>query len=181
LWYRQVDFQTGATVSRQASELASFWAEVLAHAGQLSTGAAYYRSWTAELQRFAVLPEEIDYSTGAVVSTGNQFRPEYVNSSFDLFLQTGDPYYARTALQYFDGMRANARVPAGYTIVNDVTTTPMTLGDLMPAYGFAENFKYLYLIFSRTPRFDRGNYYLSTEGKILRGLLPVRDRRGQYA
>ena len=181
LWYKQVDFQTGATLGRRASELASFWAEILAKSGEMGIAQAYYRSWTAELQRFTVLPEEIDYSTGAVVSASNQFRPEYVNSSFDLFMQTGDAFYAKTALQWFDGMRQNARVPAGYTIINDVTTTPMTLGDLMPAYGFAEDFKYVYLIFSRTPRFDFGNHYLSTEGKILRGLLPVRDQRGQFA
>ncbi len=180
LWYRQIDFETGAVVSRQQSELAAFWAEVLGHAGQLQTGDRYYRSWTAELDRFPVLPEEIDYSTGAVLSASNQFRPEYPNASFDLFLQTGDPFYAQTALQWFNGMRENARVPAGYTIINDVTTRPMQLGDLMPAYGFAEDFKYLYLIFSRTPRFDRRNYYLSTEGKVLRGLLPVRVWRGQW-
>jgi mannosyl-oligosaccharide alpha-1,2-mannosidase len=180
LWYRQVDFQTGATVSRQQSELAAFWAEVLAHSGHLAMGDRYYRSWTAELDQYPVLPEEIDYSTGAVLSRGNQFRPEYPNASFDLFLQTGDTYYADTALKWFEGMRQNARVPAGYTIIDDVTTRPMTLGDLMPAYGFAEDFKYVYLIFSRTERFDRGNYYLSTEGKILRGLLPVRVSAGQY-
>jgi Glycosyl hydrolase family 47 len=181
LWYKQVDFQTGATTGRQASELGAFWAEILGKAGQTGLAEAYYGSWTAQLQRFPVLPEEIDYSTGAVVSASNQFRPEYVNSSFDLFMQTGDPVYSQTALQWFDGMRDNARVPAGYTIINDVTTTPMTLGDLMPAYGFAEDFKYVYLIFSRTPRFDFRNHYLSTEGKILRGLLPVRDPRGQFA
>ena len=47
----------------------------------------------------------------------------------------------------------------------------MQQGDLFPAYGFAENFKYIYLIFARTPRFDTGNFYLSTEGKILKGLV----------
>jgi Glycosyl hydrolase family 47 len=180
LWYRQVDFRTGATVSRQQSELAAFWPEVLGHAGQLALGHQYYQSWTNELNHYPVLPEEIDYSTGAVLSPSNQFRPEYPNASFDLYLQTGNQFYADTALQWFEGMRNNARVPAGYTIIDDVTTTPMQLGDLMPAYGFAEDFKYVYLIFSRTNRFDRHNYYLSTEGKILRGLLPVRVRAGQY-
>lgn len=180
LWYRQVNFTTGESVSRQQSELAAFWAEVLAHAGQLAMGDRYYRSWTSMLERYPVLPEEIDYSTGAVLSAGNQFRPEYPNASFDLYLQTGDRFYADTALRWFEGMRENARVPAGYTIIDDVTTRPMQLGDLMPAYGFAEDFKYVYLIFSRTERFDRRNYYLSTEGKILRGLLPVRVRAGQY-
>lgn len=169
-WYRQVDFTTGALVGRRQSELASFYGEVLAHSGDVALGAAYYRSWTAVLDRYPVLPEEIDYTTFAATSAGNQFRPEYVNASFDLHFTTHDPFYARTAWQYFQGMKNNARVPGGYTIIDDVTTSPMRLGDLMPAYGFAENFKYLYLIFQNTPRFDRTNFYLSTEGKILRGM-----------
>jgi mannosyl-oligosaccharide alpha-1,2-mannosidase len=173
-WYKQVDFTTGALVGRNQSELASFWPEVLGHAGNLSLGASYYRSWTAVLNKYPVLPEEIDYTTFAATSNGNQFRPEYVNASFDLYLQTYNPYYAATAWQYFQGMKANARCANGYTILNDVTTTPMVQGDLFPAYGFAENFKYLYLIFANTPRFDRRNFYLSTEGKILKGLLPLR-------
>jgi mannosyl-oligosaccharide alpha-1,2-mannosidase len=170
MWYRQVDFRTGAPQGRRQSELASFWPEVLAHAGEYARARAYYDTWTALLERFAVLPEEIDYATLAVNSPANQFRPEYVNASFDLFLQTHDRYYAETAWQYFEAMRTHARVPHGYTIIDDVTTSPMRLGDLFPAYGFAENFKYLYLIFATTPRLDRASCYLSTEGKILRGL-----------
>lgn len=135
---------------------------------------AYYRSWTKVLDRYPVLPEEIDYTTFAALSTSNQFRPEYVNGSFDLFLQTGNRFYADTALQWALGMKNNARVANGYTIIDDVTTRPMVLGDLTPAYCFAENFKYVFLIFSRTKRFDFRNEYLSTEGKILRGLRPVR-------
>jgi hypothetical protein len=169
-WYKQVDFTTGALAGRGQSELASFWGEILDAAGDHTLGAAYYRSWTAVLDKFPVLPEGIDYTTLAPTSVGNQFRPEYVNGSFDLFFQTHDPFYAATAWQYFEGMRANARTPQGYTILDDVTTTPMKQGDLFPAYGFAENFKYLYLIFADTPRFDRRNFYLSTEGKVLRGL-----------
>jgi mannosyl-oligosaccharide alpha-1,2-mannosidase len=175
VWYKQVDFQTGALVGRSQSELASFYGEVLAHGGDPQLGAAYYRSWTSVLDKFPVLPEEIDYTTITATSKGNQFRPEYVNASFDLYFTTGrDPYYAKTAWQWFLGMKNNARVANGYTIVNDVTTSPMQLGDLFPAYGFAEDFKYVYLIFSNTPRFDRNNFYLSTEGKILRGMLPAR-------
>ncbi|MFI5780076.1 glycoside hydrolase family 47 protein [Nocardia sp. NPDC051570] len=170
VWYRQVDFETGAVTGRRQSELASFWPEVLGHAGQLSLGRAYYETWTAILDKYPVLPEEIDYTTMTVTSKSNQFRPEYPNASFDLYLQTHDRYYATTAWQYFLGMRTHARVPNGYTIIDDVTTSPMRLGDLFPAYGFAENFKYLYLTFTETPRFDRADFYLSTEGKILRGL-----------
>ncbi len=170
-WYKQVDFQTGALVGREQSELASFWAEVLGHAGDLNLAYSYYKSWTQVLNKYPVLPEGFNYGTfTADPGSGNQFRPEYPNASFDLYFTTHDPYFQVTAWQYFLGMKANARVPNGYTIIDDVTTTPMKLGDLMPAYGFAENFKYLYLMFANSPRFDAHNFYLSTEGKILRGL-----------
>jgi mannosyl-oligosaccharide alpha-1,2-mannosidase len=68
-------------------------------------------------------------------------------------------------------MRDHCRVADGYTVVKDVTTRPMTLGDYTPAYAFAENFKYLYLMFAATPRFDPSTYYMNTEGKLLRGLV----------
>lgn len=64
----------------------------------------------------------------------------------------------------------NLRVDGGYTIASDVTVSPMALGDLTPAYWFAENMKYLYLIFAAAPRYDYGTGYLSTEGKLLRGV-----------
>jgi len=171
-WYKTVDSRTGALISRKQSELASFYAELVAAGGDLSLGTAYYQSWTKVLQRYPVLPEAIDYTTLTPTNAGNAFRPEYANSSFDLYWQTGDATYAQTAYQYFTGMKNNARTPEGYTVIADVTTKPMKQGDLFPAYGFAENFKYLYLIFARTPRFDTQNFYLSTEGKILRGLKP---------
>jgi mannosyl-oligosaccharide alpha-1,2-mannosidase len=51
----------------------------------------------------------------------------------------------------------------------------MTQGDYFPAYSFSENFKYLYLMFADSPRFDGTNYYLNTEGKILRGMRTARS------
>ncbi len=169
-WYKEVDFKTGAVLGRRQSELASFYAELVAVGGDLALGAAYYQSWTQVLQRYPVLPGSVDYTTLKAAGVSNEFRPEYANASFDLYWKTGNDLYAQTAYQYFVGMRDNARTPEGYTVIDDVTTKPMKQGDMFPAYGFAENFKYLYLIFARTPRFDTQNFYLSTEGKILRGL-----------
>ena len=55
-------------------------------------------------------------------------------------------------------------------MLTDVRTRPMQQGDYFPAYAFSENFKYLYLMFAGSPRFDANRYYLNTEGKIMRGL-----------
>ncbi len=172
-WFKQVDFTTGALVSRDQSELASFYGEVLAHGGDIALGEAYYRTWAHVASQYPVLPEEIDYTTLAALSKGNQLRPEYLNAAFDLYVQLRSEVYKTTSYDYFQNMKTYNRVPNGYTIINDVTTRPMVQGDLFPAYSFAENFKYLWLIFSNTPRYDYETGYLSTEGKILRGLRRV--------
>ncbi|TKA10377.1 glycoside hydrolase family 47 protein [Actinacidiphila oryziradicis] len=169
LWFRQVDMNTGATTGTRSSELAAFYAGLLAMGGDPAHGEAYYRSWSAVMDHYPVLPEEIDYTTLAATQKGNQLRPEYANSSFNLFQLTGGQEWRDTAWKYFQGMK-NLRVDGGYTIADDVTVAPFALGDLTPGYWFAENMKYLYLTFADSPRYDYRTGYLSTEGKLLRGV-----------
>ena len=170
LWFRQVDYLTGAPAGTRQVELAAFYAELLARGGDREIGAAYYDSWTAVSDRFAIIPEVFDYASGEVSAPGNELRPEYVNAAFELWLLTREQKYRTTAYRYFLALREHCRVANGYTIVDDVRRRPMKLGDLFPAYAFAENFKYLYLMFADAPRFDAEHHALSTEGKILRGL-----------
>ncbi|MBO0651418.1 glycoside hydrolase family 47 protein [Streptomyces triculaminicus] len=167
LWFRHVDFGTGATTSRRQSSLA---VAILPVGGDPGLAADYYRSWTAVLDKYSVIPEQIDYTRLQAVDPRNELRPEYANCAFQLYWQTGEAYYRTTAWRYFQNLRKYHRVPGGYTVVADVTRRPMPQGDHCPAYVFAENFKWLYLTFADTPRFDYAHGYLSTEGKVLRGL-----------
>ncbi|MFF4650665.1 glycoside hydrolase family 47 protein [Streptomyces sp. NPDC001380] len=171
LWFAQVDQETGEVVGRSQSELGAFYAGLLGKGGDRAAGEDYYKSWTMLLDRHPVLPEAVDFGEGTILSARNDLRPEYVNSSFDLWRLTGDASYKRTAYRYFKGLRDHLRVPGGYTVAADVTTSPVRLGDLTPGYWFAENPKYLYLMFARTRRFDQRKGLLSTEGKILRGAV----------
>ncbi|MEZ0068158.1 hypothetical protein ABIA32_004182 [Streptacidiphilus sp. MAP12-20] len=169
-WYHGVDAATGArTGPTHQSELASFYAGLLAKGGDVRRGAAYFRSWSAVLNRYPVLPESIDYSTLTAVDPAGQLRPEYANSAFDLWRITGDVAYKQAAWRWFEGLRTHHRVAGGYTIATEVDSSSVRLGDLTPGYWFAENLKYLWLMFSRTPRFDYRNGILSTEGKVLAG------------
>jgi hypothetical protein len=171
LWFRPVDFRTGrATGGSRQSELAAFYPGLLGKGGDLRHGAAYFHSWTAVLERYPVLPETIDFTSLRAVDPGNELRPEYANSAFDLWRITGEPRYRQAAYRWFDSMRSHQRVAGGYTVADDVTAPGMSLGDLTPAYWFAENLKYLWLMFSHTPRFDYRSGVLSTEGKVLTGL-----------
>ncbi|MEU1673504.1 glycoside hydrolase family 47 protein [Streptomyces roseifaciens] len=166
LWFKHVDFRTGKLISRRQSALA---VAVLPVGGDNDLAADYYRSWTAVLDKYEVIPEEIDYARLQALSRRNDLRPEYANCAFQLWWQTGDPYYRTTAWQYFRNLRKHHRVPGGYTVVTDVTRQPKTKGDHCPAYVFAENFKWLYLTFAGAPRFDYEHGWLSTEGKVLDG------------
>jgi mannosyl-oligosaccharide alpha-1,2-mannosidase len=85
-------------------------------------------------------------------------------------MATGKDRYRSRARAMWQRQRRYCKVTNGYTVVSDVTTSPMRLGDLTPGYWWSENMKYYYLLFSATPRFDYTSNYLSTEGNVLRGL-----------
>jgi mannosyl-oligosaccharide alpha-1,2-mannosidase len=171
LWYRPVNYKTGKPMGATVeTELIAFWAEIVAKGGDREIGEAFYDSWTHVLDTYEMLPEEINFDPLSVVSARNELRPEYANAAFDLWFLTHDEKYRRTAYRYFQSLRVNCRTADGYTILEDVRTRPMKQGDYFPAYSFSENFKYLYLMFADSPRFDGAHYTLNTEGKIMRGL-----------
>ena len=142
LWFQLVDYQTGAPKSdATVSELASFYAELLAKGGNRAEGEAYFDSWTAVADKYGLIPEEIDYRTFGTDDPKYWLRPEYANSAFDLWFLTRDEKYRRAAYAHFDAVRANCRVEHGYTVLLDVRTRPMIQGDYFPAYAFSENFQ----------------------------------------
>jgi Glycosyl hydrolase family 47 len=171
LWFKTVDYTNGlATGDASVTELASFYAELVAKSGHRRIGEEYYDSWTAVLDRYALIPEVIFYPDLSIVDPRYWMRPEYPNAAFDLWFLTHDAKYRTTAYQYFRALREHCRASEGYCVITDVRTRPMKQGDYFPAYSFSENFKYLYLMFAESPRFDSSRYYLNTEGKVMRGL-----------
>ena len=173
LWFRTVNYRTGKmTADTTMTELSAFYAELVAKGGNREAGEAFYDSWTAVLDKYELIPEVIDYRNLSIVSPKYWMRPEYPNSSFDLWFLTKNQKYRTTAYRYFQALRANCRTRYGYTTLDDVRTRPMKPADYFPAYSFSENFKYLYLMFADpSDRFDSSIYYLNTEGKVLRGLI----------
>ena len=177
LWFHRADMNTGAAQGRETSELTSFYAGLLAQSGHLREGEAYHDAWASVLHDLPLLPEGYDYGTGKATDPGNQLRPEYVDSAFNLWLLTRKELYRERAYDYYMRQKRASRVPNGWTIVTDVTASPVTHGDLTPGYWWAEQMKYWYLMFADCPRFDYRDNYLSTEGAVLRGHSPLTDRR----
>ena len=170
LWFAQVDFETGARIDRHQSELAAFYAGLLAKAGDLGHAHAYLAAWADVQARFGVLPEGFDYGTFTATRPSNELRPEFVDSCLALFVHGAGDWARELARIHYGNMKRTSRARFGYTIIDDVTARPMKQGDLCPGYWWAEQMKYYWLLFSDTPRFDYRNNYLSTEGKVLVGL-----------
>jgi len=170
LWFARVDMNTGVLGSLRQVELTAFYAGLLGQAGNFALGNAYLDSWTSLLSRYRVLPEVVDPLSGVATGKGNALRPEYVDSCFNLWLLTRNDRYRRLAFAYYLRQKADSRVPNGWTVIDDVTTTPATHGDLTSGYWYSEQMKYWYLMFSGTDRFDYRNNYLSTEGNVFRGV-----------
>ncbi len=170
LWFVRVDKDTGTLVSTRQSELGAFYAGLLGQSGYVRLGEAYLDSWTSLLDRYPILPEGIDPLSGNATSVGNALRPEYVDSAFNLWLVTHKEQFRELAYDYYVRQKAASRVDNGWTVVTNVTTNPVTHGDLTSGYWWSEQMKYWYLMFGNVDRFDYTNNYLSTEGNVFRGL-----------
>jgi mannosyl-oligosaccharide alpha-1,2-mannosidase len=170
LWFANVDFETGARIDRHQSELAAFYAGLLAKSGDLEHARAYLKSWADVQQRFDVLPEGFDYGVFTATRPSNELRPEFADSCLALFVHGGGELERQLARTHYENMKRTSRARFGYTIIEDVTASPMRQGDLCPGYWWSEQMKYYWLLFSGTRRFDYRNNYLSTEGKVLVGL-----------
>ncbi|SEL61314.1 mannosyl-oligosaccharide alpha-1,2-mannosidase [Sphingomonas palmae] len=169
LWIADVDFETGAVVSTEQDELASFYGGLLGQGGAFRQGAAYTESWAKVQARYGVLPEGYDYAAAKPTQVTNALRPELVDAAFNLWLIDRDPRWREIGRLHFEAMKRWNRAPFGYTDLADVTASPKRQADHCPGYWWSEQMKYYYLLFSDTPRFDYRDNYLSTEGNVLKG------------
>ena len=176
LWFVDVDFETGAVLSREQDELAAFYGGLLAQGGARATGAANARAWAWLQARDHVLPEGWDAANGRITLKTNDLRPELADAALNLWLIDRAPEWREVGRTHFLNMRRWNRAPYGYADIADVTARPMTQSDHCPGYWWSEQMKYYWLLFSDTPRFDYASNYLSTEGNVLKGL-----RRGAPA
>jgi mannosyl-oligosaccharide alpha-1,2-mannosidase len=167
LWFVDVDFETGARLSTEQDELASFYGGLLAQGGAGRQGAAYTRSWADVQTRFGVLPEGYDFATGQPTQRTNSLRPELADAAFNLWLLDRSSEWRHLGRAHYLAMKRWNKARYGYTDMADVVTRRQA--DHCPGYWWSEQMKYYYLMFADTPRFDYHDNYLSTEGNVLKG------------
>jgi mannosyl-oligosaccharide alpha-1,2-mannosidase len=173
LWFPMVDYETGAVLNTSQSELAAYYAGLLAQVGFKTEGDDYLASFTEMQATYGVIPESIDVATRQARRKATGLRPEYADACLNLWLLDRDDRYRQLTAIHYREMKATSRAAYGYTALKDITTKPMTQGDNCPGYWWSEQMKYYYLIFSDTPRIDYAKLQLSTEANVLRGFRKV--------
>lgn len=71
-------------------------------------------------------------------------RPEFVESTYLLFLATKSPFYQHVGRQIIDALNLHTRVNCGFATVHNVIEK--SLEDRMESFFLAETCKYLYLV-----------------------------------
>jgi len=175
LWFPMVDYETGAVTHTSQTVLGAYLVGLLGQVGLKTEGDDFLATYTAMQDRYVIIPESTDVTTGLARSKGTGLRPEFADACLNLWLgapsgQRDDRYRALAAIHYRN-MKTTSKAAYGYTSLKDITTRPMTQGDNCPGYWWSEQMKYYYLLFADAKRVDYGQLQLSTEANVLRGFV----------
>ncbi len=166
LWYGHADMNTGKRTKTWWGALDAFFPAVLVLAGDVGRAARLQESCFAMWNAEGIEPEDFDYSTMKVAAPRFFLNPEIFESTYYLYVATGDPYYRKMGQKLFDSLKQYCRLPEGYCELKNVTTKEKS--DRMESYFLAETLKYLYLLFAPANTLDFHSVVFNTEAHPIR-------------
>ncbi|KAL7936922.1 glycoside hydrolase family 47 protein [Trichoderma chlorosporum] len=90
-------------------------------------------------------------------------RPEAIESVFYMYRITGDQVWRDTAWKLWESIVRETETELAFAIVEDVTVSKGTNGDVMETFWLAETLKYFYLIFDDEGVIDLDEWVFNTE------------------
>lgn len=171
LWFPMVDYETGVVTNTSQTVLGAYLAGLFGQVGQKAVGDDFLATYTAMQERYVIIPESTDVTTGLARSKRTGLRPEFADACLNLWLGDRDDRYRGLAAIHYRNMKTTSKAAFGYTSLKDITTRPMEQGDNCPGYWWSEQMKYYYLLFADAKRVDYGRLQLSTEANVLRGFV----------
>jgi mannosyl-oligosaccharide alpha-1,2-mannosidase len=171
LWFPMVDYETGVVTNTSQTVLGAYLAGLLGQVGQKAAGDDFLATYTAMQERYVIIPESTDVTTGLARSKRTGLRPEFADACLNLWLGDRDDRYRGLAAIHYRNMKTTSKAAFGYTSLKDITARPMEQGDNCPGYWWSEQMKYYYLLFADAKRVDYSRLQLSTEANVLRGFV----------
>ncbi len=161
LWYGQADMNTGRRTTTLYGALDAFFPAVLALGDDLPLAKqlqdSSFRMWSVA----GIEPERFDYSKMKIVSAAYPLRPEIMESTYYLYHYTHDAKYLAMGVVYYNALVKYCRNDVAYAELSDVNTKTQT--DSMESFFFAEDMKYLYLLFAPEDTLDFNSVIFNTE------------------
>jgi len=165
-FYANVDMRDGTVVNTWVDALQASFSAVQVLAGDLDEAICSHAFYYALWQKFDVLPERFNWHSKQPDVAFYLLRPEFVESTYFLYLATKSPFYHHIGMQIIDSLNVNTRVACGFATVHNVLDK--SLEDRMESFFLSETCKYLYLLFdAQNPanlNYDR--LLFSTEGHM---------------
>uniref|UniRef100_V5G0I0 alpha-1,2-Mannosidase n=1 Tax=Anoplophora glabripennis TaxID=217634 RepID=V5G0I0_ANOGL len=157
--------------------LLAFWPGLQVLKGDIKPAVETHEMLYQVMQRHKFIPEA--FTTDFQVHWGNHpLRPEFLESTYFLYVATNDPYYLEVGKTVLKSLQKYARVSCGYAAVNDVRTGKQE--DRMDSFVLAETFKYLFLLFADKEDLvlNLDEFIFTTEGHLLPLSLAGRTSNG---
>ncbi len=190
LWYGHADMNTGKRTATIYGALDAFFPAVLALSGDLERARRLQDSSFKMWSLYGIEPEELNYDSMQIVSSGYPLRPEIVESAYYLYhyatankssrsfrrgtrpSQAGQvpplnaAHYLRMGQTMFEDFVKHCRTDEGYAALKSVVTKDKA--DSMQSFLFAETFKYFYLLFAPPKTLDFDGVIFNTEAHPVR-------------
>ncbi|KAI8380074.1 glycoside hydrolase [Blakeslea trispora] len=165
--YRNVHMSSGSLMSYWIDSLSAFFPGLQVLYGDLDAAIkghlVYFNIW----RRYQALPERFDFFQKTVDLPYYPLRPEFIESTYHLYMATKDPFYLQVGEMVLEDLNNRTRVPCGFATLGDVRSGRQE--DRMESFMLSETLKYLYLLFDSDHPINTmdSNYVFTTEGHLL--------------
>ncbi|CAO3646706.1 unnamed protein product [Mucor fragilis] len=165
--YRNVHMSTGSLMSYWIDSLSAFFPGLQVLQGDLDSAIKHHLVFYNIWRRYHALPERFDFYQKTVDLPYYPLRPEFIESTYHLYMATKDPFYLEVGEMVVEDLNNRTRVPCGFASIGDVRSG--RLEDRMESFMLSETLKYLYLLFDTDHPINTmdSNYVFTTEGHVL--------------
>lgn len=166
VWPVDVHMTSGRIMHPFVSALGAFWPGLQSLAGQFKDADKLYWHWNLISKKFTWIPEAFspDLSSTHPQLKYYPLRPEYIESGYILYSDTGNPAYLGSTALFYQNLVNTTKTKCGFASISDVNSG--RLEDSMESFFLSETIKYLYLMYSKANDI-LDNFILSTEAHFL--------------
>ncbi|KAI6239575.1 Glycoside hydrolase domain containing protein [Aphelenchoides fujianensis] len=165
-FHANVDARDGNVLNTWIDSLQASYAGVQVLAGELDEAICVHAFYYVQWLKYGMLAERWNWHLKAPDVHFYPLRPEFVESTYLLYLATKSPFYRHVGREIMNSLNLYCRVQCGWATVHNVLDK--SLEDRMESFFLSETTKYLVLLFDDANPVNRhyDRLLFSTEGHV---------------